>query len=146
MYTKGVFNVIKRNREVLLVKRRDLPFWDLPGGTCEAGETETECLIRETEEETGLVVAPVKRVGNFTNHELKDIQVVFTSNITGGQLVQSGPETKKVRYFPVNKLPHFMIPHRRAQILLAFRDTTQLEYELKDTPIVCLGRKLAGRF
>lgn len=35
--TIGVFSVIISNDRVLLVKRRDLPLWDLPGGRLEVG-------------------------------------------------------------------------------------------------------------
>lgn len=33
-YSHGAFNVVIVNQRVLLVKRRDFPLWDLPGGDC----------------------------------------------------------------------------------------------------------------
>lgn len=41
---------------VLLVKKAGAKFWHLPGGGQENGETNTECAVRETLEETGLQV------------------------------------------------------------------------------------------
>ena len=46
---------------VLLVRRGKEPLhgrWVIPGGTVELGETLEEALVREVEEETGLVVRP----------------------------------------------------------------------------------------
>lgn len=39
--------------EVLVVHRPRYDDWDLPKGKCEPGESDLECAIRETEEETG---------------------------------------------------------------------------------------------
>jgi 8-oxo-dGTP diphosphatase len=39
--------------EVLVAHRPHYDDWDFPKGKLEAGETELECAIRETEEETG---------------------------------------------------------------------------------------------
>lgn len=39
--------------EVLVVHRPRYDDWDLPKGKCEPGETDLDCAIRETEEETG---------------------------------------------------------------------------------------------
>jgi len=104
----------------LLVKRNDVPFWDLPGGTREIGESTIDCLKRETLEETGLEVEAGKKVGNFINYELQDKQIIYTSTIVGGELIKSGPETKTIKFFPIQKLPFNLIPHRKRQIQLAF--------------------------
>ncbi|WP_293772205.1 (deoxy)nucleoside triphosphate pyrophosphohydrolase [Sporichthya sp.] len=51
----------------LLAARRNAPAalaggWELPGGKVEPGESETEALIRECQEELGVVVVPGERV------------------------------------------------------------------------------------
>jgi 8-oxo-dGTP pyrophosphatase MutT (NUDIX family) len=43
-------------QRILLHKRSDFGFWDLPGGGAEEGESAEQCVIREVYEETGLVV------------------------------------------------------------------------------------------
>ncbi|MGA9348934.1 MAG: NUDIX hydrolase [Anaerolineae bacterium] len=53
--------VVKRGREVLLVRRLNEPSrgrWSLPGGVVELGETVREAARREVQEECGLQVEP----------------------------------------------------------------------------------------
>jgi ADP-ribose pyrophosphatase YjhB (NUDIX family) len=58
----GVFGLCAHDGRILLVRNdrvvrgRRTPTWDLPGGTVRAGETLTDALVREWEEETGLAV------------------------------------------------------------------------------------------
>ena len=42
--------------------------WEFPGGKCEPGETPQECVVRETEEETGLIVEIVEACGSVRHH------------------------------------------------------------------------------
>jgi 8-oxo-dGTP diphosphatase len=42
--------------EILLVRRIDDGFWELPGGRIEVGESATEALIREVDEESGITI------------------------------------------------------------------------------------------
>jgi 8-oxo-dGTP pyrophosphatase MutT (NUDIX family) len=53
--------------EVLLQRRRDTGQWALPMGKQEIGETVTECAIRETHEETGVLVEITGLVGIFSD-------------------------------------------------------------------------------
>ena len=57
--------IVFRDGAVLLVKRRDEPNrgrWSPPGGSLELGETVEEAAARETLEETGVTVRPVRVV------------------------------------------------------------------------------------
>ena len=58
--------LVVRNRKLLLVRRAIEPFqgdWDIPGGFCDSNEHPAHCAVRETAEETGLVVRPVGFLG-----------------------------------------------------------------------------------
>jgi 8-oxo-dGTP diphosphatase len=58
----GASAFVFREGAVLLVKRRDEPsrgLWSPPGGSLEVGETVEAAAVRETAEETGVVVRPL---------------------------------------------------------------------------------------
>ncbi len=44
--------------EILVVKSGYKPYWTLPGGVVDPGESPQECAMRETFEEVGIVVDP----------------------------------------------------------------------------------------
>lgn len=52
---------------ILLQKRRDTGQWALPMGKQEIGETPTQCAIRETQEETGVLVEPTGFLGVYSD-------------------------------------------------------------------------------
>jgi ADP-ribose pyrophosphatase YjhB (NUDIX family) len=61
----GVGAVIVNQGRVLLVQRGREPLkghWSLPGGLVEVGESLKTAVIREVEEETGLLVEPVELI------------------------------------------------------------------------------------
>ncbi|HEY4387775.1 MAG TPA: NUDIX domain-containing protein, partial [Ktedonobacteraceae bacterium] len=54
LFRVGVYAVIFAGTKVLLALRRDIAWWNLPGGGMEPGETVEEAMCREVREETGL--------------------------------------------------------------------------------------------
>jgi mutator protein MutT len=65
----GVYAIIKREHQILLVKQHKGPHrgkWDLPGGGLEMGETIEEALRRELREEVGLSFDTMELFDNFT--------------------------------------------------------------------------------
>lgn len=63
----AVSAAIIRDGRVLLARRNRGPafgIWTLPGGVVEAGETLTEALIREIDEETQILIEPVALAGH----------------------------------------------------------------------------------
>ncbi|RKN84914.1 NUDIX hydrolase [Paenibacillus ginsengarvi] len=60
---------IRRNNELLLLnrlKRPNMGRWNGIGGKFEPGETPFECVVRETREETGIVLDQAKLAGTVT--------------------------------------------------------------------------------
>ena len=52
---------------ILLQRRRDTGQWALPMGKMELGETPSQCAIRETAEETGILVEPTGLLGIYSD-------------------------------------------------------------------------------
>lgn len=119
MTTYGAFGIIKNTQnQVLLVRRRDFPLWDLPGGTRQQGESFEDCVCREIREETGLTVTINICVGQYFRPLHHDKQVIFMVKLrdVNQSLMTEGPETKRLAYFSVNQLPNNLVALRRQQI------------------------------
>ncbi|MCL5959121.1 MAG: NUDIX domain-containing protein [Chloroflexi bacterium] len=110
--------------KVLLTRREDNGLWCLPGGHMDLGEMVTETVIRETEEETGLVVEVERLVGLYSmpypgyvyqNPRKQIVVATFVCRPVGGELRLS-PETTEVGYFDPNDLPPDMLPGHESRI------------------------------
>src|SRR5438105_3497655 len=82
----GVYAVILNEGGVLLAHRRDIDWWNLPGGGMEAGETVDEALCREVREETGLEVEIVQLVGVYSKPLKQEVVLAFRCRAIGGTL------------------------------------------------------------
>jgi ADP-ribose pyrophosphatase YjhB (NUDIX family) len=74
--------------DVVLLRRGIEPGrgrWAQPGGFLEVDETVTEAAVRETHEETGLVVEPGEIIGLYTRLEAAVVVVAFEARIVGGE-------------------------------------------------------------
>jgi 8-oxo-dGTP diphosphatase len=100
-------------QQVLMILRDDFRIWSIPGGGIEPGETCEQAAVRETLEETGYQVALDRYVGSYRRPQLNDLRHIFRAHVVSGQPLQSGPETREVRWFPVNELPVRLIPSVR---------------------------------
>jgi len=108
--------------EVVLLRRGIEPglgMWAQPGGFMEIDETVYEGAIRETLEETGLVVEPGAVVGLYTRPEAAIVVIAFEARIVGGAPTVTS-EALEVRPFAPEAVPW---PQ------LAFRTT---EWALRD--------------
>ena len=84
--------VTDRRGRLLMIKRGHEPgagLWSIPGGRIEPGETDTEALVREMFEETGLAVEVGRLIGrvqrpgpNGTVIDIRD----YAATVTGGML------------------------------------------------------------
>ena len=68
----------------LTIRRNDNGDWEPPGGVLELSESITDGLIREVEEETGLVVEPERLSGVYKNIARGIIALVFRCHVVCG--------------------------------------------------------------
>ncbi len=93
--------------EVILLRRGIEPgygAWAQPGGFLEIDETATEGAVRETLEETGLIVEPTRVVGLYSRPQAAIVVVAWEARIVGGQAGPT-PESLEVRPFAPSAIP-----------------------------------------
>ncbi len=106
----------KKKERVLLIKRRDIPVWVLPGGGIEPNETSETAALREAEEETGLSLALSRKIAHYTPvNKLTRPTDFYECSILEGD-IQTGPETREIRFFPLNALPKRLVPFYKTWI------------------------------
>ena len=108
----AVYGIIfsKDGENTLLIKRRDVPVWVLPGGGIDPGETPETAVIREMKEETGYEVRIIRQVAEYLPvNKLTQVSFFYECEILSGEK-STGDETRDIRFFPVRNLPKEMPP------------------------------------
>src|SRR5438270_8749332 len=111
----GVYAIIFADSRVLLALRRNINWWNLPGGGMELGETVDEALRREVREETGLEVEVEQLVGVYSKPQKQEVVLTFRCQIKGGTL-QPTEEIRESRFFDPHSLPHNLLPKHRERV------------------------------
>ena len=78
--------------------------WAQPGGFLEVDETVTEGAVRETLEETGLIVEPGDVIGLYARLEAAVIVLAYEARIVGGTAT-TGPEALEIQTFAPEAIP-----------------------------------------
>lgn len=108
---------------ILLVRERADGHWSMPGGWADVGESPTQMVVRETKEESGFEVEPLKLVGAYdANRAGRPLEfyhaykLVFLCRLQGGEACTSH-ETLDVGFFSFDELPPLSIHRTNAQHL-----------------------------
>lgn len=128
MDPQAVYGIIfsENKKNVLLVQRRDIPVWVLPGGGLDPNETPEKGAAREVEEETGYQVKILRQIAEYLPvNRLTQKTYLFECEITGG-LATLNSEAKNIRYFPVTKLPSNLPPPFSSWIADALLDKKEV--------------------
>src|SRR4051794_8006649 len=91
--------------EIVLIRRGIEPgkgSWAQPGGFLEVDETVSEAAVRETLEETGLLVEPGILVGLYSRLEAAVVVLVYEARIAGGTPRQTPEALEIAGYAPAD--------------------------------------------
>lgn len=92
-------------QKLLVIKRRDVPMWVLPGGGVDPGETPAQAVVREVFEETGRPALVTRQIAKYLPiNRLTRETHLFECSFLPGQL-STGPETSQVDFFSLDNLP-----------------------------------------
>jgi 8-oxo-dGTP diphosphatase len=116
----GVRIIIRKDDSVLLVTHWYAPWlWTLPGGGIKNHESAKDAAVRETNEETGLLIEKIELVaklnGSIGQHDV--VSVFQTDRFSGSVNVGFDIEIKSRRWFAQSALPKNIIAEHKRLIL-----------------------------
>ncbi|WP_051710935.1 NUDIX domain-containing protein [Andreprevotia chitinilytica] len=111
----GVAAVIHNAAGEVLIQRRTMGDWSLPGGGIDPNETPAQAMVREVWEETGLHVRPTRVLGVFGGPNFRRVHpsgdvveylvVLFACDVIGGELGGQDDETESLHWMALDVLP-----------------------------------------
>jgi 8-oxo-dGTP diphosphatase len=115
-----VFHVDRSNTIwVLLIQRNKPPFqgcWAFPGGFVNESETVEQALLRETKEETGILLNEFELFGVYSKPDRdprqRTITIVFLAMVNQKLVPYAGDDAAKAAWFHLADLPEFAFDHR----------------------------------
>ena len=98
---------VTEDGRIVLLRRGIEPgagLWAQPGGFLEVDETVSEAAIRETFEETGLVVQPGDVIGLYSRLEAAVVVIAFEAHVVAGEF-RTNPEALEIAAWPADGVP-----------------------------------------
>lgn len=122
-----VRSVVFKDSKILMVKETIDNCWSLPGGWADVGYSPYEVAVKETLEESGFEVEPVRLLAvlDKSKHPHPDdiyhvYKLFILCKLTGGDK-KTSIETSEIGFFDRKKLPELSVPRNTAsQIKLLF--------------------------
>jgi 8-oxo-dGTP pyrophosphatase MutT (NUDIX family) len=106
----GAQLAVVRDGRVLIQLRPWPPGWEMPGGHCRPDEDPAACAVRETEEETGYIVAATRLAGVYRWKGWRSGgDAVYVGEIVGGRPRRS-IESLGTRFVDAGNLPRTIFP------------------------------------
>ena len=122
-----------KDNQILLLRRFNTGYEDgnysMIAGHVEPNETFTQCIIREAEEEAGILLKPedlevvhVMHRNSGTSYDNERVDVFFTAKKWSGQITNKEPhKCDDLSWFDLDKLPENIIPYIK-QAINAIKD------------------------
>ena len=114
--------IIERSGLYLLARRRDIGWWNLPGGGLELGETVDAGLAREVREEIGVEIRIVRLVGVYSKPQKREVVMTFLCALADDAMPGLSDEISEVGWFTADALPEDTLPKHRQRVLDAALD------------------------
>jgi mutator protein MutT len=122
--------MLLKDGKVLLARRQNTEYMNgkyaLPAGHVEAGETFTQCIIRESKEEIGVDLASENLKMAHMTYRISEpewndlryrIDVFFVCEKWGGEIKNMEPDKcDDIAWFDLDKLPENIVPYVRQAI------------------------------
>lgn len=116
-----VFRKSGRETEVLLIKRGNPPFkgqWAVPGGFINMDETPEAAVLRELQEETGIMGVDLCQYHTYgavdRDPRHRTISIAYAGMIgTQNQGIKGGDDATDAEWFSINKLPPLAFDHQQ---------------------------------
>lgn len=129
--------IFDEGNRILLAKHADTKCWVAPGGSIEPNENPVDAVIRETVEETGLIVEPTKILGVFGGREFEVVysngdrvtyvMTVYQCKVVGGKLQPDDHETVELRYVGASELSNLNLANWAKVVLPQIYEQKQFE-------------------
>jgi 8-oxo-dGTP diphosphatase len=104
--------VIVHEGKLLMIRRREREgdlLWALPGGAIEPGEAAEEAAVRETVEETGLVVTSIKLLGERVHPKTHRTMSYTACEVVQGEArVADKDEVDAVAWVTLDEIPKYV--------------------------------------
>ncbi len=102
--------VANEDGQLLLIRRADSGMWLYPTGWCDVGYSAPEVVVKEVEEETGILVEPVRLIGVLDGMRLGDSRIplyslLFFCRAVGGEINIHPLEVSEAGWFDRDALP-----------------------------------------
>ncbi|MFG3225422.1 NUDIX hydrolase [Kitasatospora sp. NPDC048194] len=117
--------IVVQEGRVLMVRRRVSEgqlSWQFPAGEVEAGESPEEAAVRETAEETGLVVAAVKLLGERMHPKTRRLMSYTACEVVSGAAeVVDTDELDALAWVALAEIPEY-VPYGLFEPVQAYLD------------------------
>lgn len=140
--------VFNAQDEILMAQEKIDGKWSLPGGWAEVGYTPAETAVKETAEEAGMKVRPVRLLAVMDKrcHEhppdIHYLYKIFIACEPLSDIAETGYETYEAAFFPIDKLPPLSLPRNtpgQIEMMFAFRKNERpwpyIDLECNETDI-----------
>jgi len=110
-----------KDGKILLVQESTDNCWAMPGGWADVGNFPSEVAIRETKEESGFDVRPIKVIGVYDANRVgrrleffHAFKIIFLCELIGGE-AKTSDETLDVKFFSFDELPSLSLNRTNEQ-------------------------------